>query len=193
MKKFVVSYTIPYRHDVSVGVIASDSIEAIHIAQAAFDNGTFWDDSEAMPLLHDDFEEVDDGNVFALKAEGIDGDFDRDSSVIHLRQQRKAIEACKALIVAYANGATAGGSIDWADVDAAHALALEAVPSTVQPKPTATASVWSMLEDFGDEELIEELYDEQPALREALITLIPGFEYPDWAARTIGDVRQMAR
>jgi len=99
-------------------------------------------------------------------------------------QEQKAFEACKALITAYGRGA-AGGSIDWSEIDAAYALALEAVPSA--------AAAWAILEDFGEDELIEDLYNQQPALRRALSDLIPGFEYPDWASRTIGDVCDRVR
>ena len=45
-------------------------------------------------------------------------------------------------------------------------------------------------EDFGDDEIIQDLYDNYPALRAELAERIPNFEYPDWSHKTIGEVRR---
>ena len=90
MKKFEVSYTLPYRHDVTVGISANSAEEAIRIADAAATDGSLWDDSEEMPLLCDDFEE-DDGGVLQFEAIEIEGDFVPRFSVVELRRKRKAI------------------------------------------------------------------------------------------------------
>lgn len=37
-------------------------------------------------------------------------------------------------------------------------------------------------------ERIADLYDEDDLVADALIALIPDFEYPDWSYKTVGDV-----
>lgn len=56
---FMVSYGLDHSHRVVVGVHAPDAGTARAIAQAAFDAGTLWDDTPDMPLLYDDYEEID--------------------------------------------------------------------------------------------------------------------------------------
>ena len=56
--KFAVTYEIDYTHRVVVGVSTPDSESAIKLAKAAFDESTIWDNTQNMPLLFDDFEEV---------------------------------------------------------------------------------------------------------------------------------------
>ena len=51
------TYTLQYLHRVTVGLEADDPESALRIAQQAFDEGLIWDDTPAMPLLYDDFEE----------------------------------------------------------------------------------------------------------------------------------------
>lgn len=122
MKKFIVSYSLPYYHRVSVGVTAEDSDEAIRLAQTAFDDGEIWDDTEAMPLLYDDYEEMD-GSVLAFEAEPTNDEFKRDGSVDYLQQRNMAMQACLALVTAYDEGEATGGSVPWEGVDEAFRLA----------------------------------------------------------------------
>lgn len=57
---YVVEYELPYTHRVQVGVYADSPESASEKAEAAFNEATIWDNSPAMPLLYDDFDESDD-------------------------------------------------------------------------------------------------------------------------------------
>ena len=59
MKNYIVEYELPYTHLVRVGIQADDEAAAIKLAKDAFAQGIFWDNTPAMPLLYDDFEEDD--------------------------------------------------------------------------------------------------------------------------------------
>ena len=125
-RKFVVSYSLPYTHTVSVGVTAPDEAGACAAASAAFDEGTIWDDTPEMPLLYDDYEEVD-GAALVFDAVSAQGSFQRDASVAFLQRRERAIKACKALVAAYAEGMASGGSVPWEGVDEAYRIALTAL------------------------------------------------------------------
>ncbi|MDR8763310.1 hypothetical protein [Burkholderia multivorans] len=56
---YMVGYTLDYAHRVVVGVRAASADEACSLARAAFDAGTLWDDTPDVPLLYDDYEELD--------------------------------------------------------------------------------------------------------------------------------------
>lgn len=64
-----------------------------------------------------DFEEVDDGEAWPEPA----------ACVKALRRREAAQAAARALVEAYRRSEEAGGSVDWEDLDVAHALALRAV------------------------------------------------------------------
>lgn len=73
MKKYIVEYSLPYKRIVRVGVAAESKRAAIAVAKKAFDDGTIWDDAEAMPLLYDDFEEEDHNpNSLEFTAQEVD-------------------------------------------------------------------------------------------------------------------------
>jgi len=57
---FVVSYEIDDVHRVSVGIEAESPEVAQQIAEQAFNEATIWDDTAAMPLLADDYQESGD-------------------------------------------------------------------------------------------------------------------------------------
>lgn len=92
LKKFEVEYRLPYQHVVIVGVNAASSDEAVTIASRAFDDGSIWDNTANMPLLRDDYEEVDEGGVLEFKATGTDV-FDVDHSVRVVSQHQLAESA----------------------------------------------------------------------------------------------------
>ena len=58
--KYVIEYTLPYEHRVQVGITADTRDEAVARAEALFDQGDIWQDSEMIPLLFDDYEEAGD-------------------------------------------------------------------------------------------------------------------------------------
>ena len=62
-KKFIVSYEIDYIHRVSVGIEALNETEAQQLAEQAFNDATIWDDTEALPLLSDEYHEVGDESM----------------------------------------------------------------------------------------------------------------------------------
>jgi hypothetical protein len=66
MPKFLVEYSLTYEHVVRVGVTARNPESAVKKAQAAFDAATIWDDTTAMPLLYDDYEESDNTLSFTV-------------------------------------------------------------------------------------------------------------------------------
>lgn len=123
---YAVTYTLDYTHRVVVGVVADSPEQAQSIAEAAFDDGSIWDDTPEMPLLFDDFEEVD-GETLQWEVAAVDVWPKADASVVKLRQERTAMAVCRGLIDAYQRGEDAGGSIDWADLDPLIPLAQEAL------------------------------------------------------------------
>lgn len=96
-KKFAVTYEIDYTHRVVVGVTAQDAEAAIKLANDAFDEGSIWDDTKEMPLLFDDFEEVD-GETLRFSAEGVSVFPEPDSSVKAIKQKEFAFKACQSLL-----------------------------------------------------------------------------------------------
>lgn len=67
---FMVGYSLDHTHRVVVGIRAASADAACAIARAAFDAGTLWDDTPDMPLLYDDYEELD-GQVLSFDATSI--------------------------------------------------------------------------------------------------------------------------
>ncbi|KEZ76673.1 hypothetical protein [Salinisphaera hydrothermalis] len=126
--KYVVGYSLPYFHHVQVGIEADSPDHAIERAQALFDTCEIWDDTPEHPLLRDDFDEdVDAGAALTfeiVQTIETEGDFPvSDSSVKQLRSDARARAAARALVAAYQQGETNGGSIDWSDLDTAYELA----------------------------------------------------------------------
>ncbi|MGF6875834.1 hypothetical protein [Paraburkholderia sp. MM5477-R1] len=67
---YLVGYSLDHTHRVVVGIRAASAEAACAIARAAFDAGTLWDDAPNMPLLYDDYEELD-GQVLSFDATGV--------------------------------------------------------------------------------------------------------------------------
>lgn len=117
LKKFAVSYTIDYQHRVVVGISALNAESAIKTATKAFDEGEIWDDTPDMPLLFDDYEEVE-GETLEFSAKKVSEFPEPDSSVIKLKQDQFAYQACRSLLEG--------------DFDAARDFAQKACPTAIE-------------------------------------------------------------
>ncbi len=125
-QKFIVSYQLDYIHSVSVGIEAQDQAEAQQIAEQAFNEALLWDDTEALPLLSDDYHESGDERM-VWACERVEQFPEPDHSVQRLKQEQAAFQVCRGLIEAYQQGEASGGSIDCEDLNQLLPLALEAL------------------------------------------------------------------
>ena len=122
--KYLVEYVLPYEHICRVGVEAESEDAACAKAQERFENGTLWDDAPDMPVLYDDYEEVD-GSALEFRATECEGGQypEPDVTVKILQRRNWANRAAELLIEAYRR-AEEGHSIDWSDLDEAYRAAL---------------------------------------------------------------------
>ncbi|MDR8402144.1 hypothetical protein NE850_38120 [Paraburkholderia sp. USG1] len=67
---YMVGYTLDHAHRVVVGIRATSPEAACAIVRAAFNAGTLWDNPPDMPLLYDDYEELD-GQVLRFDATAV--------------------------------------------------------------------------------------------------------------------------
>ena len=125
-KKFIVSYEIDYIHRVSVGIEALNEIEAQQRAEQAFNDATLWDDTEALPLLSDDYHESSDESM-NWECEAVEHFPAADHSVQQLHKEQAAFRVCRGLIEAYQQGEASGGAIQWVDLDELIPWALKAL------------------------------------------------------------------
>lgn len=128
--KYVTQYTLPYEHRVMVGIEAESSKQAIAKAEALFDQGEIWDDTEEVPLLFDDYEEMGDSPLVFTVEQELKTDepwLEPDASVKEVRRREAAFLATQLLVDAYRRGEERSGSIDWDDLNQAYETALKAI------------------------------------------------------------------
>lgn len=130
--KYIVQYTLPYRHRVMVGIEAGGRDEAIARANTLFDQGDIWNDTKEVPLLCDDFEECGDAGIppeFTIE-DVITGDWpEPDHSVREIRRREAAFQAARLLVEACRRGGERGGGISRDDLDQAFQAARRATGS----------------------------------------------------------------
>lgn len=115
MKKFNVTYEIDYVHRVMVGIEAQNKQAAQAQAEQAFNQGVIWDDTEAMPLLYDDFDEKE-GESLIFTAQEVSDFPEPDDSVKEIKRRQFAFDACRQLL---------DGQFETAMLAAAQALGQE--------------------------------------------------------------------
>jgi hypothetical protein len=129
---FVVSYEIDDVHRVSVGIEAESPELAQQIAEQAFNEATIWDDTAAMPLLADDYQESGDERL-VWECVAVEQWPAPDTSVQQLKKEQAAMHVCRGLVEAYQQGEANGGSIHWEDLDQWVPLALQALGKSALP------------------------------------------------------------
>ena len=135
--KFAVTYEIDYIHRVIVGVTAPDAEAAIKLASYAFDEGKIWNDTEEMPLLFDDFEEVE-GETLVYSAQEVSWFPEPDASVVAIKQKEFAFNACQALLAG--------------QVETALSFAMKAMPNVaaaLSSEQDDKESTWQVTSDNG--------------------------------------------
>ena len=104
----------------------------LNLASDAFDEGEIWDDTEEMPLLFDDFEEVE-GETLVYSAEQVSEFPEPDASVKAIRQKEFAFMACQALLAG--------------QIDEARDFAMKAMPHVADALTTKVNSLAFQTED----------------------------------------------
>ena len=114
-------------HKLLATVVLSTQIDADISADASRHYAALiWDDTEAMPLLSDEYYESGDESL-AWECEPVEHYPEPDHSVKQLKKEQAAFRVCRGLIEAYQRGEASGGSIDWEDLDQLLPLALKAL------------------------------------------------------------------
>lgn len=131
-RKYIVGYELPYTHVVRMAVEADTAAEAESNAKTICEKSDPWDDLTDTPLLIDDYVE-EDGVLEYRVIEEVESFPNPEGSVMWLRSEQLARQACQQLVEAYRK-AGGGSSVDWSDVDRALYTACEALeinPSTL--------------------------------------------------------------
>ncbi|MBK6744184.1 MAG: hypothetical protein IPG66_14950 [Hydrogenophilales bacterium] len=98
----IVEYRIDYTHRVQVGVVADCDDTAIALAQAAFDAGAIWDNTPEMPLLYDDYDEVEDETLIFRVVATVARWPEPAVCVVNATRDAAARETCRLLMLAEA-------------------------------------------------------------------------------------------
>ncbi len=111
--------------------------DAIAQAGEAFDTATIWDDNPDMPLLYDDFEEID-GRGMAFNVIGSVPEMkdlpEPDPSALQQHKDEAARTACSMLITAFQKAKQSGKkSVSLTDLEAACEAAIEAESGYREP------------------------------------------------------------
>jgi hypothetical protein len=115
-----------------VGIEAESPEAAQQIAEQAFNEATIWDDTAAMPLLADDYQESGDERL-VWECVAVERWPAPDTSVQPLKKEQAAMQVCRGLVEAYRQGEANGGSIHWEDLDSLIPLALQALGKSALP------------------------------------------------------------
>ena len=103
--KFVVNYSLPYRHNVSVAIEADSKEEAEQNVEEAFDEGRIGLDVSGMDVIYDEFDEDGDrGDVLEFKADLVDAFPADDASVRAMREDALARRCLERIRSAHKTG-----------------------------------------------------------------------------------------
>lgn len=124
--KHVVEYALAYNHIVRVGIDADTEAEAIAKAKELFDAGDIWNNTPAVPLLMDEFEEQED-NLLDFVVHSVADEYpDPDYSARKVTDERAYKAVAQRFIAAFRDGESNGGSVDWDALGQAFEVATQA-------------------------------------------------------------------
>ncbi|EIC28494.1 hypothetical protein [Methylomicrobium album] len=115
-----------------MGIEAESPEAAQQIAEQAFNEAPIWDDTAAMPLLADDYQESGDERL-VWEGVAVERWPAPDTSVQQLKKEQAAMQVCRGLVEAYRQGEANGGSIHWEDLDQWVPLARQALGKSALP------------------------------------------------------------